>query len=138
MRRRFCCLFFLMIRRPPRSTRTDTLFPYTTLFRSIGRHIEAMRALRCAVEQQPLPEESAHGSFVPPTIIEIDDIAQLRRGVFGPVLHVIRFPRAGLDAPVEIGRASFRERVCQSVCISVCAGSLTKKLHEHYIVQAYS
>src|SRR3546814_2477645 len=27
-----------MIRRPPRSTRTDTLFPYTTLFRSIGRH----------------------------------------------------------------------------------------------------
>src|SRR3546814_8408751 len=30
--------FFLMIRRPPRSTRTDTLFPYTTLFRSISAH----------------------------------------------------------------------------------------------------
>src|SRR3546814_21100360 len=29
-------VFFLMIRRPPRSTRTDTLFPYTTLFRSLG------------------------------------------------------------------------------------------------------
>src|SRR3546814_15029552 len=29
-------IFFLMIRRPPRSTRTDTLFPYTTLFRSVG------------------------------------------------------------------------------------------------------
>src|SRR3546814_7389688 len=29
-----CTFFFLMIRRPPRSTRTDTLFPYTTLFRS--------------------------------------------------------------------------------------------------------
>src|SRR3546814_16147226 len=28
------CFFFLMIRRPPRSTRTDTLLPYTTLFRS--------------------------------------------------------------------------------------------------------
>src|SRR3546814_12124918 len=28
---------FLMIRRPPRSTRTDTLFPYTTLFRSVHR-----------------------------------------------------------------------------------------------------
>src|SRR3546814_4974644 len=27
-------LFLLMVRRPPRSTRTDTLFPYTTLFRS--------------------------------------------------------------------------------------------------------
>src|SRR3546814_3893482 len=35
-----CCVsafFFLMIRRPPRSTRTDTLFPYTTLFRSSSR-----------------------------------------------------------------------------------------------------
>src|SRR3546814_12573153 len=30
----YCIFFFLMIRRPPRSTRTDTLFPYTTLFRS--------------------------------------------------------------------------------------------------------
>src|SRR3546814_10117172 len=30
----FHSIFFLMIRRPPRSTRTDTLFPYTTLFRS--------------------------------------------------------------------------------------------------------
>src|SRR3546814_6387036 len=30
----FFLFFFLMIRRPPRSTRTDTLFPYTTLFRS--------------------------------------------------------------------------------------------------------
>src|SRR3546814_10205714 len=30
------CVFFLMIRRPPRSTLTDTLFPYTTLFRSAG------------------------------------------------------------------------------------------------------
>src|SRR3546814_8713055 len=42
-------LFFLMIRRPPRSTRTDTLFPYTTLFRSarlepaIGVHPELIR-----------------------------------------------------------------------------------------------
>src|SRR3546814_1838617 len=35
---RFCLFFFLMIRRPPRSTRTDTLFPYTTLFRSLRQH----------------------------------------------------------------------------------------------------
>src|SRR3546814_11278591 len=33
----FLRLFYLMIRRPPRSTRTDTLFPYTTLFRSSVR-----------------------------------------------------------------------------------------------------
>src|SRR3546814_18646543 len=32
----FSFFFFLMIRRPPRSTRTDTLFPYTTLFRSVA------------------------------------------------------------------------------------------------------
>src|SRR3546814_6353250 len=32
-------IFFLMIRRPPRSTRTDTLFPYTMLFRSVGAMI---------------------------------------------------------------------------------------------------
>src|SRR3546814_13817942 len=30
-------IFFFMIRRPPRSTRTDTLFPYTTLFRAVRR-----------------------------------------------------------------------------------------------------
>src|SRR3546814_7899045 len=34
---RYSIFFFLMIRRPPRSTRTDTLFPYTTLFRSHDR-----------------------------------------------------------------------------------------------------
>src|SRR3546814_11189611 len=39
-----CVFFFLMIRRPPRSTRTDTRFPYTTLFRSAagaGRRLRA-------------------------------------------------------------------------------------------------
>src|SRR2546421_8511499 len=36
----YCFFFFLMIRRPPRST----LFPYTTLFRSVGRH--ALASLR--------------------------------------------------------------------------------------------
>src|SRR3546814_11663637 len=40
--------FFLMIRRPPRSTRTDTLFPYTTLFRSpfTGWRCQALIAVR--------------------------------------------------------------------------------------------
>src|SRR3546814_7752361 len=41
-------MFFFMYRRPPRSTRTDTLFPYTTLFRSAeGRcRFDALRVLR--------------------------------------------------------------------------------------------
>src|SRR3546814_18941418 len=38
--------FFLMIRRPPRSTRTDTLFPYTTLFRSAQYRPQAVRSAR--------------------------------------------------------------------------------------------
>src|SRR3546814_18098910 len=38
--------FFLMIRRPPRSTRTDTLFPYTTLFRSQRRPRRARLSVR--------------------------------------------------------------------------------------------
>src|SRR3546814_11443793 len=43
----FCTVvfvFFLMIRRPPRSTRTDTLFPYTTLFRSAGAGVAPCRS----------------------------------------------------------------------------------------------
>src|SRR3546814_15656318 len=43
-------LFFLMIRRPPRSTRTDTLFPYTTLFRSIARKSGRPRSLELEIE----------------------------------------------------------------------------------------
>src|SRR3546814_17971039 len=47
--------FFLLIRRPPRSTRTDTLFPYTTLFRSVffaRRRRGLGRAVRQRREQQ--------------------------------------------------------------------------------------
>src|SRR3546814_12774078 len=43
-----CCLvIFLMIRRPPRSTRTDTLFPYTTLFRSQALRPASARSRNC-------------------------------------------------------------------------------------------
>src|SRR3546814_14942695 len=61
--------FFLMIRRPPRSTRTDTLFPYTTLFRSPreGRGRE-----RWAVATRPA-----------------------RRGRTGPRRHPCRMPPSG-------------------------------------------
>src|SRR3546814_1966950 len=40
-------IFFVMIRRPPRSTRTDTLFPYTTLFRSVPPPSDCGGARRC-------------------------------------------------------------------------------------------
>src|SRR3546814_18009193 len=48
--------FFLMIRRPPRSTRTDTLFPYTTLFRSA--HDEEL-GRQVAAEGVPAPDHGA-------------------------------------------------------------------------------
>src|SRR3546814_1592417 len=47
----FTCFFFLMIRRPPRSTRTDTLFPYTTLFRSSST-TRSFTTVGLPVEQQ--------------------------------------------------------------------------------------
>src|SRR3546814_19277004 len=47
--------FFLMIRRPPRSTRTDTLFPYTTLFRSADR-----RAIIGVMRRRPPEEDLVH------------------------------------------------------------------------------
>src|SRR3546814_15799107 len=45
--------FFLMIRRPPRSTRTDTLFPYTTLFRSPDLHFLAGKVIVDQVKLEP-------------------------------------------------------------------------------------
>jgi RHH-type proline utilization regulon transcriptional repressor/proline dehydrogenase/delta 1-pyrroline-5-carboxylate dehydrogenase len=60
----------------------------------IERHIDTMRASGRRVHQiAPL----AHGTFVAPTVIEIDGIAELRREVFGPVLHFVRFRRDELD-----------------------------------------
>src|SRR3546814_5152544 len=41
-----------MIRRPPRSTRTDTLFPYTTLFRSVDRLLESLVIGEAAGQRQ--------------------------------------------------------------------------------------
>src|SRR3546814_11296445 len=56
-------VFFLMIRRPPRSTRTDTLFPYTTLFRSVWNRIAPEvqdQIVEMALEQSELsPRELA-------------------------------------------------------------------------------
>ena len=60
-------------------------------------HIDAMRAAGRRVRQGALPAECAAGSFVAPTLIEIDSIAELRREVFGPVVHVLRYPADRLD-----------------------------------------
>src|SRR3546814_2206970 len=50
----YMLFYFLMIRRPPRSTRTDTLFPYTTLFRSgVGLPLALVSAVRDILPVQP-------------------------------------------------------------------------------------
>jgi len=64
-------------------------------------HIEAMRAKGRRVTQaarRPPPEA---GTFVPPTLIEIEQVEDLAREVFGPVLHVVRYRRDDLEALVE-------------------------------------
>lgn len=64
---------------------------------NIERHIEAMRARGFAITQAALAEDCSHGTFVPPTLIEIDTIRTLEREVFGPVLHVVRYRRTEVD-----------------------------------------
>lgn len=64
-------------------------------------HIEKMRRAGHAVHQIALPDECRHGTFVPPTVIEIANLSDLRREVFGPVLHVLRFARKNLGALAE-------------------------------------
>ena len=67
----------------------------------INTHIEALRTRGRAVEQLPLSAATQYGTFVAPTIIEIESIADLQREVFGPVLHVLRYRRMELDALVD-------------------------------------
>jgi RHH-type proline utilization regulon transcriptional repressor/proline dehydrogenase/delta 1-pyrroline-5-carboxylate dehydrogenase len=67
----------------------------------IRAHIERMRAKDHAIEQLPLPHAAARGTFVAPALIEIGSPADVPREVFGPVLHVLRYRRSGLDALID-------------------------------------
>jgi RHH-type transcriptional regulator, proline utilization regulon repressor / proline dehydrogenase / delta 1-pyrroline-5-carboxylate dehydrogenase len=65
----------------------------------IEAHISAMRAQGRRVHQLGAGNDAAtiaRGSFVVPTVIEIADLAELKREVFGPVLHVLRYEREKL------------------------------------------
>src|SRR3546814_15592463 len=80
------CFFFLMIRRPPRPTRTDTLFPYTTLFRSNARSSPksahpVLTLAAPAFTNTPMTEETIN------SLIPYDEIVQdALRAVIGRVL----------------------------------------------------
>jgi RHH-type proline utilization regulon transcriptional repressor/proline dehydrogenase/delta 1-pyrroline-5-carboxylate dehydrogenase len=70
---------------------------------AIDAHIEAMRAKGRAVFQAARADAGATtgGTFVRPTLIELDRLAELEREVFGPVLHVVRYRRRDLAAMIE-------------------------------------
>src|SRR3546814_19653816 len=124
-----------MIRRPPRSTRTDTLFPYTTLFRSEVWRLRPVHVPAAADVSAVLQSQSQGSAVVrsrhrarlddsaPSAAVRLQGIAdrcrdRTRRG------HSHGVERRRLR---EIGRASCRERRCQYVKISVVAGHLKKK-----------
>ncbi len=68
----------------------------------ILRHVAALRERGRTVHQVPVPlQAGAEGTFVPPTLIELQDLSELEREVFGPVLHVVRYPRSGLDTLLD-------------------------------------
>ncbi len=67
----------------------------------IERHIAKMRQAGHKVVQAGMDKNTEYGTFVAPTLIEINDIAELEREVFGPVLHVIRYQRQNLDTLID-------------------------------------
>src|SRR3546814_17343968 len=125
-------VFFLMIRRPPRSTRTDTLFPYTTLFRS-----PATCASSCPPRTQP---DVSTLSMPRARLARMKSLLFLAEALRGrphecPPPHRLRPAVAASADPrrplapggPELGNACGRERVCRSVLITVVAALLQKK-----------
>ncbi|MEP7138901.1 MAG: trifunctional transcriptional regulator/proline dehydrogenase/L-glutamate gamma-semialdehyde dehydrogenase, partial [Caldimonas sp.] len=71
--------------------------------RGIEAHIETMRMKGRAVFQSARSDggATADGTFVLPTLIELDRLSELEREIFGPVLHVVRYARKDLAATIE-------------------------------------
>jgi RHH-type proline utilization regulon transcriptional repressor/proline dehydrogenase/delta 1-pyrroline-5-carboxylate dehydrogenase len=68
---------------------------------AIVGHIAKMRGRGHKATQTPLGESAARGTFVPPTLIEVNKVADVEREVFGPVLHVLRYKREALDQLID-------------------------------------
>ncbi len=69
--------------------------------RALEEHLDWLDKNARRIARLPLPNETAHGSFVAPAIYEIGSLAELNRENFGPILHVIRFPADGLPKVVD-------------------------------------
>ena len=77
----------------------------------IENHIQTMRAkgrtvFQAARENAEDSREWQTGTFIPPTLIELESFDELKKEVFGPVLHVVRYSRNQLDSLVEQINAS--------------------------------
>src|SRR3546814_19130868 len=127
-----------MIRRPPRSTRTDTLFPYTTLFlssrsprstRSDGRAVQSARSDRRGLAGTGGVRMIAYRDALPADGPQLARMAARSfTETFGTLYRasdLAAFPGAAFGA--ETGRPSWRDRVVQDVYVSVCAEPLKKK-----------
>ncbi|MDC9820429.1 trifunctional transcriptional regulator/proline dehydrogenase/L-glutamate gamma-semialdehyde dehydrogenase [Pectobacterium polonicum] len=71
---------------------------------NVDQHIQTMRAKGHTVFQAACPQDEEtwrHGSFVKPTLIELGKIDELKKEVFGPVLHVIRYQSQQVDAVID-------------------------------------
>ncbi len=67
----------------------------------LEEHVSKMAEQGKIIHQCKVPRESAHGTFLAPVAVEIDDIGVLEKEVFGPVLHIIRFKATDLDKVLE-------------------------------------
>ena len=67
----------------------------------IVSHIQTMRGRGHKVTQTSLGADATRGTFVPPTLIEVSQVADVEREVFGPVLHVLRYKRDALDKLID-------------------------------------
>jgi RHH-type proline utilization regulon transcriptional repressor/proline dehydrogenase/delta 1-pyrroline-5-carboxylate dehydrogenase len=70
--------------------------------RNLLAHIERMRATARGHFALALPDSVTNaGTFVPPTVLEIGSLAELKHEVFGPVLHIVRYRRADLPKVID-------------------------------------
>ncbi|MBQ5962262.1 trifunctional transcriptional regulator/proline dehydrogenase/L-glutamate gamma-semialdehyde dehydrogenase [Massilia sp. ZL223] len=70
--------------------------------RNLLAHIERMKATARSHFALELPSSvTGYGTFVPPTVLEIASLAELKQEVFGPVLHIVRYRRAELAQVID-------------------------------------
>lgn len=68
---------------------------------ALAAHAARMDREARLVATAPLAEEASHGTFFAPRLYEIDSLSRLQREIFGPILHVVRYPADRLDSVID-------------------------------------